>query len=227
MKGNTESVLAAGVSRRKFLSYAGLAGAATLFVASCKRDDEKKDPVPDGTIDLGSGDAGVLNFAYALEQLEAAFYIKVCSSFYGGVTELEKSLLKDISEHEVAHREFLRNVIGDAAIIPDLEFDFSSVDFTSRSSVLTTASAFEDLGVAAYNGAAQLITTTDYLVAAGKIASVEARHAAVLHELLTINSFADTTNENGMDPWKTPDEVLSIADKYFKTKVTAKNLPKP
>jgi hypothetical protein len=226
MKGSTESILAAGVSRRKFLSYAGLASAATLFVASCKRDDDKKDPVPDGTINLGSGDAGVMNFAYALEQLEAAFYIKVCSSFYNGVSKLEMSLLTDIRAHEIAHREFLRNVIGDAAIIPNLEFDFSSVDFTSRSSVLATASAFEDLGVAAYNGAAQLISTTDYLIAAGKIASVEARHAAVLHELLTINSFADTTNGDGMDPWKTPDEVLSIADKYFVNKVSSKNLPK-
>lgn len=225
MKGNTESNSATGVSRRKFLSYAGLAGAGMLLVASC-RDDEKKEPEPDGTINLGSGDVGVLNYAYALEQLEAAFYIQVCSSFYSDISKLEMSLLKDISEHEIAHREFLRNVIGDGSIIPDLEFDFSSVDFTSRSSVLATASAFEDLGVAAYNGAGQLITSTDYLSAAGKIASVEARHAAVLCELLTINTFSDTTDESGMDPWKTPDEVLSIADKYFKTKLTAKNLPK-
>jgi hypothetical protein len=31
-------------------------------------------------VDLGAGDTGVLNYAYALEQLEAAFYTEVWSN---------------------------------------------------------------------------------------------------------------------------------------------------
>ncbi len=224
MKGSTESILAAGVSRRKFLSYAGLAGAG-MFIASC-RDDEKKDPEPDNTINLGSGDTGILNYLYAMEQLQAAFYIQVSSSFYSGVSALEKSLLKDISEHEIAHREFFRNILGDANVIPDLEFDFSNVTFTSRESVLGTASVLKELSVAAYNGVAQYLNTTDYMATASKIASVEARHAAVLLELMTVNSFADYTNGDGMDAWKTPEEVLATVDRHFKTKLSVKNLPK-
>ncbi len=30
-----------------------------------------------GTVDLGSGDTGILNYAFTLEQLEAAFYTQV------------------------------------------------------------------------------------------------------------------------------------------------------
>ena len=35
-------------------------------------------------VNLGTGDTGVLNYAYALEQLEAAFYTQVVASFYAG-----------------------------------------------------------------------------------------------------------------------------------------------
>ena len=51
------------------------------------------------------------------------------------------------------------------------------MDFNSRDSVLKTARTFEDLGVAAYNGAGQLLERGEYLLLAGKIVSVEARHA--------------------------------------------------
>jgi hypothetical protein len=48
-----------------------------------------------------------------------------------------------------------------------LRFNFASIDFSNRSSVLATAKAFEDLGVSAYNGAGKLLTDGDNLVVAG------------------------------------------------------------
>jgi hypothetical protein len=174
--------------------------------------------------DLGEGDIGVLNYAYALEQLEAAFYTMVVDSPYSGITEDETSWLTDIRDHEVEHRDFLKDALGDKAI-PDLEVDFSAVDFTSRDSVLTTAKTFEDLGVAAYNGAGKLIENGDYLLAAGKIVSVEARHAAAIRDLLQPNSVAfagdDVVDENGLDGAKEPADVLKAADPFIKTEVTA------
>ena len=53
-----------------------------------------------------------------------------------------------------------------------------------------TARTFEDLGVSAYNGAGQLLTVAANLLTAGKIVSVEARHAAAIRDLLVPNSFA-------------------------------------
>jgi hypothetical protein len=174
--------------------------------------------------DLGAGDIGVLNYAYALEQLEAAFYTMVIDSPYSGITEDETSWLTDIRDHEVAHRDFLKEALGDGAI-PALEVDFSAVDFTSRDSVLGTAKVFEDLGVAAYNGAGKLIENADYLLQAGRIVSVEARHAAAIRDLLNMNSVAfagdDVVDKNGLDGAKAPAEVLKAADPFITTEVTA------
>ncbi len=220
-----ETVSGAGVSRRRFLNYAGLAGAGMLLASSCKKDEDTVGPVPEGTVDLGSGDTGLLNFAFALEQLEAAFYVKVCTAFYNDITDLEKSYFFDIRAHELAHREWFRNMLGPDGI-PNLEFDFSSVDFTSKVSVLTAAKNMEDIGVAAYNGAGKLLSKADHLAWLGKIVSVEARHAAYIRDLVSYNSFADTADTNGLDTEMPPQDVLSAFSVYIKTNISAKNLPK-
>ncbi len=175
-------------------------------------------------VDLGTGDIGVLNYAYALEQLEAAYYEFVVANFYGDISDDEARILRDIRDHEVAHREFLREALGSGAI-PDLEVDFSAVDFTTRQSVLETARTFEDLGVSAYNGAGKLIENPDYLLAAGRIVSVEARHAAVIRDLLQPLTVAfagpDVVDDNGLDVVREPGEVLALADPFIVTPVTA------
>lgn len=212
------------ISRRRFLNYAGATTGIVLIGAACSKDDDNN---MNQGVNLGSGDTGILNYAYALEQLEAAFYIKVASAFYTGISNDEKALLTDIRDHEVAHREFFKAALkGDA--IQALEVDFSSIDFTSRDSVLATAKAFEDLGVAAYNGAGALITNPVYLTLAGKIVSVEARHAALIRDRISNGSFvgSDVVDmTNGLEISKTPSMVLGIAGKYIKTKINASNLP--
>lgn len=220
---NEEEVLR-GVSRRKFLGYAGAFAGAGLLIASCKKDPPTMPMSDSQAIDLGSGDAGILNYAYALEQLEAAFYTRVSQSPYAGISATEMALLNDIRDHEIAHREFFKNALGSGAIAA-LEVDFSKIDFNSRDSVLGTAKAFEDLGVSAYNGAGKLIKSPDYLVLAGKIVSVEARHAAYIRDLINNGTFADSTDANGMDKAMNPPDVLAIAAGFLKTKVSGANLP--
>lgn len=177
--------------------------------------------------DLGSGDIGILNYAYALEQLEAAYYTQVVDNPYGGITDAEMSVLTDIRDHEVAHVDFLADALGDKGV-GELSVDFSAVDFTNKHSVLETARTFEDLGVSAYNGAGKLITTPDYLVAAGKIVSVEARHAAAIRDLLQPNSVAfagpDVVDDNGLDVVNEPAAVLAAAGPFITTEFTANSL---
>ena len=211
------------VSRRKFLGYGAAASALVIGIAACNKDDNN---MPSNGINLGSGDTGILNYAYALEQLEAAFYTQVIASPYSGGSVAEMALIKDIRDHEIAHREFFKNALGSGAI-QALEPDFSAVNFSSRDSVLSTAKAFEDLGVSAYNGAGKLIVKADYLVLAGKIVSVEARHAAYIRDIISNGTFADNTvvDNNGLDKSRTPAEVLAIANTFLKTKVTGSNLP--
>lgn len=209
------------VQRRSFLKYAGASAATVALVAAgCKKDSN------DSGVSFGSKDTAILNYAYALEQLEAAFYIKVLAGPYSNMTDNEKSLLTDIRDHEIAHRELFKTAIGMDAI-PALEVDFSSINFTSRDSVLGTAKAFEDLGVSAYNGAGQYLESADYLTLAGKIVSVEARHAALIRDLISNGSFADNTvvDAMGLDKSRSPREVLSIAQAYIVTELNIQNLP--
>lgn len=223
-------ILDARLQRRAFLQYAG-AGAAVvaLVAAGCKKDR----PIHTNfgvTLDF-KDDAGVLNYAYALEQLEAAFYIKVASAPPSGFTQAQKNYFQDVQFHEIAHREFFKKVLGTGSI-GSLEVDFSSIDFTSATSVLGAAKTFEDLGVAAYNGAGVRLKDANNLVVAGQIVSVEARHAAWVRDQISNGSFSDLASlsalgaedAKGLDAVLTPDKVLNAASKYIKTKINVINL---
>lgn len=225
MKTSTPDNLGdAKMARRSFLRYAG-AGAASvglLAVASCHKDHPIN--IPHG-IDIGTGDTAILNYAYALEQLEAAFYTQVVLTPYSGISDTEKTLLTEIRDHEICHREFFKAALG-AKAIGSLTVDFSSIDFTNRDKVLAAAKAFEDTGVQAYDGAGYLITNTDYLTIAGKIVSVEARHAALIRNLINFGDFAGAdmvSPTTGLNSSLTIAQVLPIANTYLKTKVSAQN----
>jgi hypothetical protein len=152
----------------------------------------------------------------------------VSQTLFSGITAMETSFLADIRDHEIAHREFFKVALGSNAI-QALEVDFTSIDFSNRASVLGTAKAFEDLGVSAYNGAGKLLADSAYLGIAGKIVSVEARHAATIRELLDTSggafANAEVVSANGLDVARTPAEVLQIASAFLKTKINASNLP--
>ncbi|WP_276088632.1 ferritin-like domain-containing protein [Pedobacter sp. JY14-1] len=226
-----ESIFNAQLQRRSFLRYAG-AGAAgvALLAAGCKKRDRDV-PAYEGVMLDFKDDFGVLNYAYALEQLEAAFYTQVASNPPSDMSANEKAYFQDIQFHEIAHREFFKKALNTSAI-GSLEVDFSSIDFTKRSSVLAAAMAFEDLGVAAYNGAGVRLKNDNFLLIAGKIVSVEARHASYVRDLVSYGSFADLTtlttfgakDSDGLDAALTPDKVLPIAAKYVKTKINVINL---
>ncbi len=226
-----ESLLKSTVGRRSFLQYAGASAAVLALVAAgCRKDRNYTDPVAGVTLDF-KDDFGVLNYAYALEQLEAAFYIQVANSNPSGFTTAQKAYFQDVQFHEIAHREFFKKALGTAAI-GSLEVNFSAVDFTSGASVLATAKTFEDLGVAAYNGAGVRLKETAYLVLAGQIVSVEARHAAYVRDQISNGTFADlgtltafgAVDANGLDGALTPDKVLPLAAPFIKTKINVINL---
>lgn len=214
-------------NRRNFLKLSGVGLALVgLTIVGCEDDIN---PIEDNNIfDLGKGDVGILNYAYALEQLEADFYTKVVNNFYSGISSKERQLFTDLYHHEIIHRDFFKAAIGAATtnLLPTLEFQYPNVDFNNRDSVLATAKALEDTGVAAYNGAGKYISNPDYLVIAGKIVSVEARHASAIRDLINPGSsdFSgdDVIDANGLDLAKEPKEIVMAAGGFIKTPFTWK-----
>ena len=247
---------AEGFGRRRFLAWSSTALLGALAFGGKLPGlsiEQALAQTPGGAamakaVDLGEGDVGILNYAYALEQLEAAFYTQVTKTPYTNMASADTAILSGIRDHEIAHRDFFKAALKKNAI-PALEVDFTKIDFNSRDSVLATARTFEDLGVAAYNGAGQLLEKGEYLLLAGKIVSVEARHATAIRYLIGMKGAAsasagnsgttvgantnnanagsnsiDVVNEKGLDQALKPAEVLQAAGPFVKTPITADDI---
>lgn len=134
----------------------------------------------------------VLNFALTLEYLEAEFY-QTGLDTSGLLTGELRDQFDQIRKHEVAHVDFLRQLLGSRAVgKPAFDYTagkgtrngpFSDV-FSNPSTFAAVAQAFEDTGVRAYKGqAANLMGNDEVLQAALQIHSVEARHAAQVRRI--------------------------------------------
>jgi hypothetical protein len=236
--------LAQPATRRSFMRMLGIGGSIVLLpsvFAACSDDDDivggGGGGTNTGTVTLNlAGDIGIINYAYALEQLEAAFYTQVLAApAFAGLTANDREMLTDIRNHEVIHRDFLARALGDAKI-PNLAVNFGAA-FASRDSILSAAQTFEDLGVAAYNGAGKFLANANNLLVAGKIVSVEARHAAAIRDardsagtlfadLTTLTTFG-AVPANGLDGAQEPAFVLGQADAFITTTVQIGSQPTP
>lgn len=184
------------VARKRFLKMAGSGAAASLgvFIAACGSSKKSgsssqssspppsSSSTPSSSSSSGMGDVAILNYALTLEYLETDFYKKVIAS---GLFTGNKNVptIKMFGQQEAAHVSALKSAVqqlgGTPAKKPKTKFPLKSA-----SSVLQLAAKVENLGAAAYLGAAGMIKDKKLLAAALSIHSVEARHAAVLNELI-------------------------------------------
>lgn len=168
-----------------------------------------------------ANDLEVLNYALTLEYLEAAFYQQGnAANLTSGV---EKEYLATIQSDEEAHVAALTATIkslgGTPVAAPGVDFGAS---FSDRKTYLTTSHVFENLGTSAYLGAAGFIKDKAILQAAAGIFGVEARHAAVVGNLLGLKA------EGGvyMGAFETPKDkatVLAAAGPFIKQMGTMPN----
>ena len=212
----SDQLLQAG-TRRRFLQLMATGGAVVLLPSvftACGSDSTGTGN--NGTFDLDlSDDFGILNYAYALEQLEAAYYTAALTSpGFAALSAPEKEVIQDLQKHEVIHREFFKAALGDKKI-GTIGFNATTVGTltASRSVLLSTSQLLEDTGVSAYNGAGKYLASTTYLLLAGKIVSVEARHAAAIRDIrdTTGRAFAgdDVVNAAGLDVKNEPANIIA------------------
>ncbi len=174
----------AGLSRRHFLRTVGLAaGGAGLLVAGPASAQAPVD---------------VVNFALALEHLEAVFYeqavVYLALQASGlprgipGLINLAKiiNITQIVRGHEETHEQALAAVVRSlgGTPVPRCHYNFSSA-FTSVTAYLQTARALEETGVTAYLGAVPLLVGLPaVLQGAAQIVTMEARHASLFRDLL-------------------------------------------
>jgi len=174
----------------KMVGGAGAAGALGIFLAACGDDDKEDEAAKTGeekkpAADSNKGDAAIVNYALTLEYLEADFYQQVIAS--GEITDKKiVEAAKQIGQNEQEHVDALKataEMLGGAvAKAPKTKFD--DVLAGGPDMILETAATVENLGAAAYLGAAGMIKSKTVLAAALSIHSVEARHAAALNSLV-------------------------------------------
>jgi rubrerythrin len=154
-------------------------------------------------------DVDVLNYALTLEYLEAEFYRQGNSA--GLLSGKEKQYLEKVQVDEESHVATIRATIeklgGAPVAAPGVDFADA---FDSREKFLTTAHVFENTGVGAYLGAAGFIKDKMILAAAAGIFGVEARHAAIVGNLLGLDPEGGVymgATETGVEPTKVLDAV--------------------
>lgn len=222
--------LHAATSRRAFLRLMALGGTLVLLpsVVTACADEQLTDVGTAGSgdtivIDFAKGDVALLQFAYVLEQLEADFYSRVVAAFTGSnITAVEQTLLTDVRNHEVIHRDLLQNLLG-----ADGGFTvrpiYGSLAFGDRAAVLARAKSFEDLGVSAYNGMAPLFANANNLSLVAKIVSVEGRHASTISSLLAPRTVNFAPNDT--DPAIAPAGAATAAQSFIVQRLAFANEP--
>jgi rubrerythrin len=156
------------------------------------------------------GDIDILNFALMLEYLETNFYKHKAKTV--GLSGEARSLAAALAEQEQLHVDALSKAIRAAGGSPVKKPTFV-FPVTDQASFLKLAYVLENTGVGAYNGAAPAFSNPEYVVAAGAIVQVEARHAASIG-LLTGQA---VTPDGAFDVALTKAQVLSKAGPLIKT----------
>jgi hypothetical protein len=129
-------------------------------------------------------DAAILNFALALEHLEAEFYNLVVQAdnarpfLQGRVKDLARILARDEGTHVVAVSDAIRRLGGTPISKP--AFVFPPNVFFSPLGFLMVSSQLEETGVSAYLGQGGNVRRADVLNFAASVYGNETRHAALI-----------------------------------------------
>jgi hypothetical protein len=162
-----------GRTRRAGLRSAAVAAGGALAAVTAVGAADRLVAAPSAEQDVQ-----ILNLLLLVEYVEVAFYEAALES--AGLSGELQEFATAVLAHEREHLTYLQGALGDKAD-PEPEYDLAAA--TSDADAFAEAAArLEDVAVAAYNGQAPKVTTGAFLAAA-RIVSVEARHAAWIRSI--------------------------------------------
>jgi hypothetical protein len=236
-----EQEVSASSGRRTFLKRAtiaaagmAVAGALAPTAAFAVTPALKFSDIP------GTGDIKVLNYALALEALEADLYAQAVQRLTnGGTNALGKRIpglnlnanlpdvffVREFGKVEREHRDFLIAALGSASLLRQAPFNRAKFNFNmeklSRKQVIDLVYTAEKTGVGAYLGAIPRLATRTYLQIAGAIQGTEARHTAIFADVLNdlfnegLEVAPPASKNNGIDQPIQPDTVLAAVSPFI------------
>lgn len=226
-----DSVMGAG-RRRDFLKVAAIGGMGLVLptvITAC--NDDPLDPTKEATINF-SNDVGALNLAYAIVQMQADFYARITSNRFVGYTSNDSTIIGNVSTSKTNVRTALQQSITAGRITDAVLFNFSTIDFSSRTSVMNTLRTVEDSGVQAVVGALSKVKDPAIAAFLGGCASVLARGAAAIRDVIDADaiqfggsnfrdSFADVvvSSTDVVEKTITPTEWLAIYKPFYLTEI--------
>ncbi|MGI8690907.1 MAG: ferritin-like domain-containing protein [Thermomicrobiales bacterium] len=125
-----------------------------------------------------TNDLDVLNYALTLEHLENEMYKEIVAS--GKLTGDEQGYATQFGAHEAAHVQAITQTIqklGGTPVAAQAKYNFPAFD--TRDNIVKFLITVEDLGAAAYLGAASSIQSPDLLTVAVQIHNIEGEHASI------------------------------------------------
>ena len=171
--GSPGTDAAAGITRGTALRAGALAAGGALAGVAAMGAADRLSAAPSAKQDVK-----VLNLLLLVERVEQAFYEAALKD--AGLTGELKRFAKAVLAHERDHVAYLEGALAEEAD-PAPTLDFSAV-LKDPDAFAAASAKLEDVAVGAYNGQAANVTPGAFLAAA-RIVSVEARHAAWIRSI--------------------------------------------
>lgn len=128
-------------------------------------------------------DADILNYALIAEYFLSQFYREARGLLSGKDADYIGTIGADEDAHIAAITQTVQNMGGEPVPPPPIDYGDA---FDSRENILRLALRFENLFAGAYLDAARFVKNPDVLQAAAGIFGVEARHAAIVANMLDL-----------------------------------------
>ena len=216
-------------NRRNFVRNLGIASAAVGAAAVI--DPSKAEA------QSGPSDFDILNFALNLEYLEAEFYTvattgKTIDQFgititggsgamgattgggqvtFNATDKTVQGVAQELAADEQTHVALIQNAIllngGTYINKPAINLNALGFGFGNQNDFLKLARIFEEIGVTAYGGAANLLSNKTIVNYAARILAVEAEHVGYIRSLMRL--FAVSSGP-GLDPADVPPPPFGI-----------------